>query len=142
MRRLFLALVLSVIAHPCLAQQSFPPLPPDAVAIGGASGNVANASAVATLTATTGKRTWICGFSVQAMGATAGAAVALAITGLGGTFTYTYLAPTGVTVNAPIAVPFSPCLPALSLSTNVVVTLPALGAGNTNASVSAWGYNF
>jgi hypothetical protein len=135
-----LALIAGVVT--AFAQQFYPPLPPDAIAIGNGSGNVANATATATLTATTGRRTWICGVAVNALGATAGAGVALTITGLGGTFTYTYVSATGVTVWAPAVVSFNPCLPALAASSNIVVTLPALGAGNTNASVSAWGYNF
>jgi hypothetical protein len=135
-----LALIAGVVS--AFAQQFYPPLPPDAIALGAASGNVANASAVATLTATTGKRTWICGFAVNALGATGQSVVALAITGLGGTFNYSYLVPPSITTSAPVAVTFNPCLPALAASSNIVVTLPALGAGNTNASVSAWGYNF
>lgn len=110
--------------------------------ISAASGNVANASAVATLAAVAGKTTYISGLTITAGGATAGALVSATVAGLsGGTATYTIGAPTGVTVAAtPMVLQFNPPLPASAVNTAIVVTLPALGAGNTNAAVSAWGY--
>jgi hypothetical protein len=106
------------------------------------SGNVANASAVATLAAAAGKTTYISGFEITSGGATAASLVAATVAGLtGGTATYTYGCVAGATVaNSPLQVTFYPPLPASAVNTAIVVTLPALGAGNTNATVVAHGY--
>jgi hypothetical protein len=86
--------------------------------------------------------TYICGFAATAGGATAAAVVNLTITNLvTGTATYTYGAVAGAGVPSPsLVVPFSPCLPANAANTAIVVSMPSLGTGNTNATVSAWGY--
>lgn len=106
------------------------------------SGNVANAAAVATLSSATGKTAYISGYIVTAGGATAAALVTGTITGLlGGTRSFTFAAPAGVALGAtPLTVVFNPPLPASAAATDIVVTLPALGSGNTNATVSAQGY--
>lgn len=108
------------------------------------SGNVANANAVSTLPAVALKTTYICGFAATSAGSTAAAVVNLTIVGLiGGTMTLTYVSVAGVTLaNQPLVVPFSQCIPASAVNTAIVVTLPALGAGNTNAAVTAWGHQF
>jgi hypothetical protein len=108
------------------------------------SGNVANANAVATLAAVAGKTTHICGFALTSAGATVGLPVAPTVTGVvTGTQTYTYAAVAGVLlVNQPLVMSFTPCLAASATNTTIVVTLPALGAGNTNASATAWGYQY
>lgn len=112
-------------------------------AIGAHSGNVANASAAATLAAggATGW-TYICGVVVTSSGSTAASVVSGTITGMvGGTMTFTYTSAAGVTTtNQPLVIPFAPCQAASAINTAIVVTLPALGAGNTNATVSAFGY--
>ena len=106
------------------------------------SGNVANTNAVATLAAATGKTTWINGFALTAAGATAGSVVTATITGvITGTMSFTFTVPTGATVGAtPLAVNFSNPIPASAVNTAIVVTLPALGSGNTNAAATAWGF--
>lgn len=108
------------------------------------SGNQANANAVATLATAVGKTTYICGFTMTSAGSTAATVVSPTITGvIGGTQTFTYVSVAGVTLgNTPLVVDFAPCLPASSLNTAIVVTLPALGAGNTNATATAWGFQF
>lgn len=108
----------------------------------GSSGNVANAAAVATLAAAAGLTTYISGFTVTGLGATAAGVVALTVAGLqGGTLTYNVPVPAGATVGlTPLSVVFNPPLPASAVNTAIVVTLPALGAGNTNAAVVATGY--
>jgi len=110
--------------------------------IAASSGNVAAATATATLPAIQGRFTYLCGFSATATGATAGAAVSLTVTGVnGGTLTYTYASATGAAVmSAPLVVPFNPCVPSSAANTAIVVSMPSLGTGNTNASVNAWGY--
>lgn len=119
-----------------------PGVPSGAVIVAGASGSVAASSAVATLAAAAGKTTYITGFTVTAAGATAGASVSLAITGLlGGTLTYVYTAPTGATVPGPVLdVQFTTPLPASAVNTAIVVTLPSLGTGNLAAAVVATGF--
>lgn len=106
------------------------------------SGNVANASAVATLAAVAAKTTYIAGMTITGGGATAGSLVNATLAGLaGGTATYTFAAPAGATVGAtPLVLAFNPPLPASAVNTAIVLTLPALGIGNLNAAVSAWGY--
>jgi hypothetical protein len=142
MKRLALALLVLAFIAPAAAQvtgggTTFPGLP-----VSNSSGNVAAATATATLPAAAGKITSICGFAATAGGATAAAVVNLTVTNVtGGTMTYTFGANTGVGVpSAPLAVQFSPCLPANASNTTIVVSMPSLGAGNTNAAINAWGF--
>jgi hypothetical protein len=116
--------------------------PEGAFAVTAASGTVANASAAATIAAAAGRRNFLCGFTITSTGSTAAAVVAPTVTGLvTGTLTYAYATVAGATLsNQPVTVKFSPCVPASADGTAIVVTLPALGAGNTNAAVTAWGY--
>lgn len=113
-----------------------------AVPIRGASGNVANANAVATLTGTATTTVYMTGFTCTAGGATAAAEVDVAVTGtLGGTMTYTQGAPLGAGVPPSIlSQTFNPPYPASAVNTPVVVTMPALGAGNAHAACVATGF--
>ena len=106
------------------------------------SGNVAAATATATLAAVAGKTTYITGFSITGAGATAASVVNPTITGLlGGTQTYTLAVTAGATLaNTPLNVFFDPAIPASAVNTAIVVSCPSLGAGNTNNTVNAWGY--
>ena len=108
-----------------------------------ASGNVANSVAAATIPAAAGKTSYITGFDVSGAGATLGGVVLLTITGLlGGTVTYPISAPAGVTLGlTPLMVNFTPPLQASAANVAIVVSLPALGAGNTNAAVVARGFS-
>lgn len=117
-------------------------LVPDGDMLSAASGNVANASAVATLAGAASKTTYITGFVVTASGATAALVVNGTVTGLiGGTMTFTFAFPAGATVGAtPLIVTLSRPIPASATNTSIVVTLPAGGAGNTNAAVTAFGF--
>lgn len=119
-----------------------PGYPVGATALRGASGNVANGSAAATLAAAAGVTTYITGFVVTAAGATAASNVSVTVAGVtGGTMTYTFTAPAGATVAAqPLVVQFPAAIPASAVNTAIVVTCPALGSGNTHASVTATGY--
>lgn len=109
-----------------------------------ASGNVANASAVATLAGSAGLTTYICGLQITGSGATAASVVSATLTGLiSGTATYTVAVPAGVTAGVqPLVISLAPCIPASSTNTSIVLTLPALGAGNTNAAVAAQGFRY
>ena len=115
---------------------------PNSTALTAGSGNVANASAVATLTGTATTTVYISGFEVTGGGATAGALVTVTVAGLiGGTRSFTYAAATCAAVgNASLIVPFFPPIPASAVNTPIVVTCPALGAGNTNNTVVAHGF--
>lgn len=138
-----LSLVLCVLAPAAYAQAVWnDSAHRDVTAINAASGNVANASAAATLTGADGKVTHICGFSITSTGSTAAAVVSATVTGLtGGTATFTYATVAGATLsNQPLVVTFTQCIPASDANTAIVVTLPALGLGNTNATVNAWGF--
>lgn len=113
-----------------------------AVPIKASSGNVANATATASLAGVAAKTTYITGFDVTGSGATAGSVVSVTVTGLlGGTSTYTLAVSAGAAVgNAPLVIDFVPPLPASAVNTAIVVTCPALGLGNTNNTVNAYGY--
>lgn len=116
--------------------------PAAATAVTSSSGNVAAANAVATLAAAVGKTTFICGFTLTSAGSTGAAVVSPTVVGTsGGTMTHTYTSVAGATLaNAPLQQNFSPCVPASAVNTAIVVTLPSLGAGNTNATAVAWGF--
>lgn len=116
--------------------------PAAAVALIAGSGNIANASAAATLTPTALTTAFISGFEVTGSGATAGLPVTVTVAGLlGGTRSYTYSFAAGVLVaNQPLIVQFAPPLPASAVNTAIVVTCPASGAGGTNNTTVAHGY--
>lgn len=116
--------------------------PDGATALHSSSGNVANASAVATLAAVAGKTNYLTGILITGSGATAASVQSVTITGLlGGTLTLTYTVPAGATTTTqPLAITFPFPLPASAVNTAIVLTAPAFGAGNTNASVSAFGF--
>lgn len=116
--------------------------PSGATALIGGSGNVANASAVGTLTPSATTTAFIAGFEITGAGATVGLPVVVTVSGLlGGTRSYIYTAAAGALLpNSPLLVAFDPPLPASAINTAIVVTCPALGAGNTNNAVVAHGY--
>lgn len=115
---------------------------PHAFPVTGASGNVAAAPAIATLPGTPGLTTFISGFEITASGATAASCVNATVAGVvSGSLTYTFCAPAGTTAPAPaLIVNFNPPIPATSVNTAIVVTLPSLGAGNANAAVVTHGF--
>lgn len=125
------------------ASNIYSSLPAGATAVVASSGNVANAQAVATLAGAANMTTYISGFTITATGATVAAAVTPTVTGVigGVTLSYTVAAIAGVNANLPtINVSFPYPIPASGTNTSIVVTLPALGGGNTNATVSAYGF--
>jgi hypothetical protein len=106
-----------------------------------ASGNVANSSAVATLSGVSGKTTYITGFEICSNGSTLGSTVNPTVTGtVTGTLTYTYQVPVLSGLPHPLIIAFPLPIPASATNTSIVVTLPALGSGNTNATVVAHGF--
>lgn len=119
-----------------------PAYPSGAIPITAASGNKANAVATATLAALSGKTTYLTGFHISSAGATAAVIVSVTVTGtITGTLTYTYPCVAGVTTgNASLIVTPPIPIPASATNTTIAVSLPALGAGGTHASVVAYGY--
>lgn len=106
------------------------------------SGNVANATVACTLAASSGKTTYITGFTMTGDGATVGLAVSCTLTGtITGTMTYTFGYPVGVAVPAqPLMVTFAYPVPASATNTTIVASCPASGLGGTNAAISATGF--
>jgi len=105
-----------------------------------ASATGTTAATTATLAATSGKTTYICGFSIRA-NATAAATGNATVTGtITGTMNFTqWTAPlaSGLGVLEPMA--GQPCIPASATNTTIAVVSAAPGAGGT-VSVTAWGY--
>jgi hypothetical protein len=93
----------------------------------------------ATLAATSGKTTYICGFSIRA-NATAAATGNATVTGtITGTLNFTqWTAPnaSGLGINEQV---FTPCIPASATNTTIPVVSAAPGSGGV-VSVTAWGY--
>lgn len=116
--------------------------PAGATPITAASGNVAAATATATLAGVASKTTYIAGFQITSSGSTGAAVVSPTVTGtITGTLTYTYATVAGATLsNQPLVVTFNPPIPASATNTGIAVALPSLGVGNTNATVVAHGY--
>ncbi len=143
--RAILALIFLLALTPAQAQvlgnTNFGTVP--GISISASSGNVAANTATATLAAGGPKYvTYICGFTATGGGATAAAVVNLTVTNVvTGTMTYTFGAVVGAGVpDTPLRVQFNPCLPANAANTAIVVSMPSLGAGNTNAAINAWGF--
>lgn len=115
---------------------------PVGFSVNGTSGNVAAATATATLLATLGRVTHISGFYVTGGGATAGSIITVTVTGVkDGPFSYSFAVPTGAAVGAAtLDVYFDPPIPATGPNTAIVVSAPSFGAGNTNACVVANGF--
>lgn len=116
--------------------------PDGAVPLTSSSGNVANANAVATLTPPAGRTAYITGIKSTSAGATVAAIVNLTVAGVtGGTMTFPRVFSAGAVLqNADFDQDFAPGIPGAAAGTAIVVTLPAGGAGNTNAAITAIGY--
>ena len=114
----------------------------DAAPVTAGSGNVANAVATATIPGVAGKTAYISGFTISGAGATAMLVVNPTIAGvISGTKTYTYAAVAGAAViNQVLDVQFCPPIPASAVNTAIAVSCPALGIGNTNNAVNAYGF--
>ena len=110
--------------------------------ITGSSGNVAAATATASLAAGGGAMNYVCGFTITGGGATAASVISPTISGLnGGTLTFSMGIVAGVTLNQPaLIVTLLPCQPATALNTAITLSVPSFGAGNTNATANIFGY--
>lgn len=94
-----------------------------------------------TLAKSAGKMTYLQGFAVSGLGATAAGSIQITTTGLVSELTFTLPIPAGVTVGVtPLIVTFNPPIPASGANVDVVLNVPSFGGGSTVASASAWGY--
>lgn len=118
------------------------PTPAGATVLTASSGNKANAAATASFPAVVGVTNYVTGFTITGAGATAASIVLATLAGLlGGTATYVVTVPAGATVALPILdITFPQPIPASAANIELLLTLPALGAGNTNAAVVMHGF--
>lgn len=102
----------------------------------------AAAGIAATLAAAANERTYIVGFHVDGLGATAASVIEVTITGLTVTMRYKLSIPAGaaVALAARLCVEFTRPIPASADNTAIVVNVPSFGAGNTSAVVAAHGF--
>lgn len=107
-----------------------------------ASAAVAAAANTATLPGVAGQTTFISGFEITGLGATAAATVTVTVTGvLGGTKTYQIAIPAGVTLGiTPLVVEFARPIPANAANVAIAVVATSPGAGNTAFAVTAHGF--
>jgi len=114
------------------------PYPAGAVAIT-ASATGTTGATTATLAGTSGKTTYICGYSIRA-NATAATTVTNTITGVItatlSSIMWVSAAATGLGVDEQI---FSPCIPASATNTSIAIISGAPGTGG-NVSSKGWGY--
>jgi hypothetical protein len=107
----------------------------------GAAGTTAGETA--TLAASPGQFTFLCGFSYSAGSATTAITTTVTTAGLASNFTLSVGAPAtavGVTGNT-VVHPISPCVRASAVNTAVTVSGSALGTAGVNQYVNAWGYS-
>jgi hypothetical protein len=105
------------------------------------SGVGANTAQTATLTGAVGKFTYLTHFDVSATGATAGSCFSVQITGVTAAQSYVYCVPTGATTqNPPLIINFQPPMQSSAANTNIVITMPAAGAGNAGQTINAVGF--
>lgn len=102
-----------------------------------ASATGTTGSVTATLTGAAGQWTYICGFTVTSGGTTSAIAANVTITGIPTTLNYTYVFVSSG--QGALGIAFPACVASSAQNTNIVVTVPAGGAGTTVA-VAAWGY--
>jgi hypothetical protein len=112
-----------------------------AVPINASSGNVAAGTAAATLAAAASKFTYMSGFQFTSSGSTAASVVVCTITGITTTKSYIVASALGALLaNTPLIVQFNPPLQSSAVNTAIVASCPSLGTGNTNAVMTADGY--
>lgn len=131
--------------RPAIAQVGNSNYPAGAIALTSSATGTTGA-VVATLAASPGRLTYICGFLFTGTNATAAnAATTVVVSGtLGGSLNYgfaTLAAAATVPDRPPLIRDYNPCVPASGVNTAIVVTGPALGAGATLVTVEAQGYS-
>lgn len=120
---------------------TLPGYPFGATPVIGNSGTLANVSGSASLPAVASRRNYIQGFTISGSGATGALVIECLLIGIGTNLRYEYSVPAGATIGAPLYhITFPIPLPASAVNTAIQITLPAFGAGNTNATVNIYGY--
>ena len=119
-------------------------VPPSASTVVASSGNVAAATATATLPAVAGKTNILEGFDLTGSGPTTASAITMTVTGLlGGTQTWTLTPLAGVLLaaypNGIMSFRFPTPLVASAQNVAIAVVVPSLGSGSTNSCVVAYG---
>jgi hypothetical protein len=110
--------------------------PAGAVPLAAAASGADTTSAAITLGPVTGRLTYVCGFAISGLGATAATNVLVTV----GNISYSYaFTGTATTINTPISSNFAPCIPATTSGTGITITVPG-AAGNTVTNLVAWGY--
>jgi hypothetical protein len=100
-----------------------------------------NASIQGIIPAAAGKWSYLTGFVVSGLGATAAGTINVSVTGILQTMTIVVTIPAGVALAISPLVVFLPIpLRSSAVNTAIVVTVPAFGAGNTAEYVWAGGY--
>lgn len=107
----------------------------------GNSTGTGNTGISAAMAAVAGVTNYCTGFEVSLGGATTGSIIALTLTGaLGGTLTWYLAVPAGILLLNTFVVEFTNPIPASAQNVALSLGIPALGIGNTNASVVIHGY--
>jgi hypothetical protein len=111
------------------------------------SATAAAGAMTATLASAAGRTAWITGFDITGAGATGASVVLATITGLaaqaGSTLNYDLPVVAGATLglaNNGLAVRFDKPLPASAQNTNILLSVPSFGTGNTLAACNIYGY--
>ena len=121
-------------------QQSMQPA--GATSKSASSGNVANATAAASLGAVASRTNSCSSISLDIGGATAGSIVLATLTGvIGGPLTFPIAVPTGATLVQQFSRTFSPPLQATAANVAIALSCPAAGLGSTNAAANITGYD-
>lgn len=103
--------------------------------------SVAAAANNQTLLAVAAKRTYITGFFVDGLGATAASVITVTITGLTNTLSFTFAVVLGAALqDTPLRVNFPRPIPASADNTPIVVNVPSYGLGNTQGLAGAYGF--
>jgi hypothetical protein len=117
------------------------PYPFGSVPLNATSGDVAAATAAATLSASAGKTTYITGFTFTSTGSTGAATVDITVTDGTWTVTFVYVSVAGATTaNTQLAITFPYPLAASAANTTIVASCPTLGTGNLHACMNAYGF--
>jgi hypothetical protein len=126
----------------CPLVQAQEPVPYGATAETGASGDVAAATATATIAKAAAKTTYLTGLVVTGGGATGASVIVCTIVGpVTGTLTFDVPVPAGATLGiTPVVINFPQAIPSSAVNTDIVVSCPTFGVGNLHAAVFATGY--
>lgn len=117
------------------------PYPFGSAPLNATSGDVAAATAAATLGASAGKTTYITGFTFTSTGSTSIGTVDITVTDGTWTVTFVYVSVAGATLaNAQLNIDFPYPLAASGANTTIVASCPTLGSGNLHACMNAYGF--